>query len=113
MQNASSVLFALLIVALTSGAIAMTERSPELTPSDAAITASIKNTLEADPEPLFVKIEVDTNRGVVWLRGFVESAKQRQQAEQTAWRVKGVKTVINELAILAMDLANTYPSPLA
>lgn len=66
---------------------------------DAALTASVNAALVSDKASNFTRIDVDTTNGVVSLNGTVESAEQRQRAEQLARRVDGVKRVINNLQV--------------
>ena len=44
-------------------------------------------------------IRVETLNGTVLLSGFAKDATERNQAESLAWKVKGVKSVKNEIAI--------------
>lgn len=71
---------------------------------DASITALVKSTLGRDTN--LVRVDVDTHRGVVSLNGLVEYADQRERAEELAWHVDGVKSVINNLAIISQSNAN-------
>jgi len=45
------------------------------------------------------QIDVEVNRGVVSLGGFVDSNAERDAAVAAAKRVKGVQKVINNLAV--------------
>ena len=45
------------------------------------------------------QIDVDTNDGVVTLKGTVDTAEQKQQAEQIARGTEGVKRVVNQLVV--------------
>ena len=64
--------------------------------SDAAITAAVKTDLLRDPTVRGLKIDVDTEGGVVTLQGEA-TAGERTRAEQLARSVKGVKDVQNRL----------------
>lgn len=66
---------------------------------DAAITASVKSKLAADPEVSAHNIDVDTNEGVVTLSGRVDDGAERSEAEQLARGTDGVKRVINNLKV--------------
>jgi len=46
-----------------------------------------------------MSISVETLRGTVQLSGFAKSAAERSQAEALASRVKGVKSVKNDIVI--------------
>ncbi len=68
---------------------------------DAGITAKVKTGLSADKDLAANKIEVDTNDGVVTLKGEVPNAAARSRADQIARNVKNVKNVNNQLAVKA------------
>jgi osmotically-inducible protein OsmY len=44
-------------------------------------------------------IQVKVDKGVVELTGKVKTAKQKERAEKTARKVKGVKNVVNRLTV--------------
>ena len=75
------------------------DRSAERIAADAAITADVKARLIAEPGIRSLSINVDTFNANVTLKGDVKTAAQRATAEQLARRVKGVKSVRNELAV--------------
>lgn len=66
---------------------------------DAAITARVKAALIADPDLSALKIEVDSEHGVVTLRGSVESAEAGTHAEALARGTEGVVSVDNQLVV--------------
>jgi len=68
---------------------------------DSAITVKIKTALLADPDIKSLKIDVDTQDGVVTLSGTVPSATNAARAAQVAKGVDGVKSVQNRLAVKA------------
>lgn len=43
------------------------------------------------------RIDVDTNHGVVYLTGIVQSSEQKSKAAELARRVDGVESVVNNL----------------
>ncbi|MDX1918738.1 MAG: BON domain-containing protein [Candidatus Caenarcaniphilales bacterium] len=69
--------------------------------SDAAITAQIKTGLIADPSIRASKINVDTIKGTVYLKGEVQSKEAMNSAINISRDVEGVEQVINELQILS------------
>jgi hyperosmotically inducible periplasmic protein len=75
------------------------DRSAERIAADAAITADVKARLIAEPGIRSLAINVDTNNGNVSLKGDVKSAAQRSTAGSLASKVKGVKSVHNELTV--------------
>ena len=92
---------ALGIALLASCAATRTHEAPGEYIDDAAITASVKSALIADPVAKAYQIEVETFRGVVQLSGFVGSKDERNTAESVAAHVKGVSSVHNNLAVRA------------
>lgn len=67
--------------------------------SDTAITASVKAGLLKDPDLSAVKIEVETNNGVVALNGVAKDPAARERAEVIAKSVKGVNGVRNNVVV--------------
>lgn len=66
---------------------------------DTAITASIKTDFIKDPDLSVLKIDVDTNDGVVTLNGLAANEDARTRAERIAGAVKGVREVRNYLTV--------------
>lgn len=66
---------------------------------DATTTAEVKSRLLANGNTHALKIDVDTNRDVVTLKGTVSSAEEKQLAEQLARNARDVKDVRNLLAV--------------
>ena len=64
---------------------------------NAALTGRVKSALAADVGLKTVKVDVDSEDGVVTLKGNVESADTKRRAEATAKKVSGVSEVHNEL----------------
>jgi hyperosmotically inducible periplasmic protein len=64
------------------------------------LTARSKIALFADERVKGRQITVETNEGVVTLRGAVSSAEERAAAAETVARVEHVKGVRNELQVL-------------
>jgi hyperosmotically inducible periplasmic protein len=65
--------------------------------SDSAITAKVKSAFLADPTVKGLNINVDTNNGVVALKGQVSGPTERQKAIQIARSVEGVRDVNDQL----------------
>jgi hyperosmotically inducible protein len=76
---------------------------------DAAITASIKAKLIADPEVKAFQIDVDTVDGRVALNGKVASAEQRAEAEDLARGTQGVRQVVNLIQVAGQDVPLQAP----
>jgi hyperosmotically inducible periplasmic protein len=66
---------------------------------DAWIHSKIVAKLVADKDTPEHKINVDVNNNVVTLRGWVNNAEQKQEAERIAAQTEGVKSVKNQLKI--------------
>ena len=66
---------------------------------DASITASVSAGLIKDPDLSAIKIDVNTNRGVVSLYGPAPSQAALERATMIAKSVKGVLAVENKLAV--------------
>jgi hyperosmotically inducible protein len=73
--------------------------TPPLMPSDAMITATVKEKLTTDRFANLARVHVDTNDGVVYLNGVVPSNDHKFRAEQVTRDVKGVNQVVNNLQV--------------
>lgn len=85
-------------VLLTLGACATTQ-SPGQQVDDAALTAQVKAKLTADPDINPFNIDVDTDAGVVTLRGVVEDSEAKAEAGRLARNTSGVVSVRNEITV--------------
>lgn len=67
----------------------------------ARITAQIQSALDLLKPGIGVRVNVDTDGGVVYLRGTVASEEQRATAERVARQVcpHGVERIVNELRV--------------
>ena len=66
---------------------------------NAGLTGRVKTALANDVGLKTLIINVDSDAGVVTLRGSVDSADTKSRAEQVAKKVDGVKSVKNELRV--------------
>jgi len=66
---------------------------------DAWITAKVKTMLLKDDIVKGLSVNVETNKGMVQLSGWVNNEAQITQAEQVARSIEGVKSVRNDLLI--------------
>ena len=87
------------LVGLTAGCTAMTGKSAGTAIDDATITATVKEKLAAEKLSTLTKVDVDTNKGTVYLTGNVENQELKTRATNIAWRVAGVREVVNNLKI--------------
>ena len=70
------------------------------TASNATLTTKVKTALASDAgAKTMTNIDVDSNNGVVTLKGKVESADMKKKAAAIAKKVEGVKSVKNELKV--------------
>jgi len=76
-------------------------------PDDAAITKEVQAKLAATPSLKNANINVATTGGVVTLSGSVKAKGLKGLAAQQAARVKGVKSVNNQLTIEGAPAAST------
>lgn len=67
--------------------------------TDAAITSAVKTKFLADTAVKGLKIDVDTNNGIVTLTGNVSSRAEANRAVMLARNTEGVKSVVNNLRI--------------
>jgi osmotically-inducible protein OsmY len=68
---------------------------------DTTTTALVKSKLLANPNTKGLQIDVDTRGDIVTLSGSVESAEEKQLAEQLARNAGDVKDVRNQLVVAA------------
>jgi hyperosmotically inducible periplasmic protein len=67
---------------------------------DSALTTKVHTALANDVGmKTLTKINVDSEKGVVTLKGEVDSADTKRRAEEVAKRVSGVSSVKNELKV--------------
>ena len=88
-----------LLVTVTAGCTAMTGKTAGENVDDASITASVKSKLAAEKMATLTKVDVDTNRGTVYLTGNVENAAVKARATEIARQVAGVRDVVNNLKV--------------
>jgi hyperosmotically inducible protein len=92
-------LLLVMLVAVTAGCSAMTGKSAGTNVDDATITASVKSKLAAEKVATLTKVDVDTNKGTVYLTGNVENAAIKARATEVARQVDGVREVVNNLKL--------------
>ena len=66
---------------------------------DSVITVKVKSALLADDQTRGTEFAVTTNKGVVQLSGFVDSADEQARATTVARNVEGVQSVVNDTSI--------------
>jgi osmotically-inducible protein OsmY len=66
---------------------------------DTAITTAVKARMLENKDVAGTSIKVETLNGTVMLSGFAKNATEKSTAESLAWKVAGVKSVKNEIAV--------------
>ena len=66
---------------------------------DSYITTKVKAELAADHDTKAREIHVTTKDGIVTLRGVAASSAEKDRAEHDAMRIKGVKSVDNQIKV--------------
>ena len=66
---------------------------------DTTITTSVKGRMVDNKNVDASSISVETLNGTVMLSGFAKSSTEKKVAEDLAWKVAGVKSVRNDIAI--------------
>ena len=91
----------ILLTAMLGACTSMTGKTAGQNVDDATITSEVKSKLAAEKIGTLTKIDVDTNRGTVYLTGTVDTPEMRARAEQVARSVKHVAGVVNNLSVKA------------
>jgi hyperosmotically inducible periplasmic protein len=90
----------LVVLFLVTGCQALTGRTMGENIDDSYITSAVKTKLASDKLVSLTRVEVETNNGVVYLIGQVETAEQRSHIGSLASQVGGVKKVVNNLQVI-------------
>jgi osmotically-inducible protein OsmY len=98
-SNIATLLAALVLVAASGCAVTRGQESVGAYVDDASITTAVKARFVDDKDVAASSIRVETLNGTVLLSGFAKDATEKNKAESLAWKVKGVKSVRNEIAI--------------
>ena len=96
-------LAAVAVLATSACATDSGSRTAGVVIDDAAITASIKTKLTLDKDTKARQINVETQKGIVQLNGFVDSSAARSEAGKIAAGTDGVKQVRNNLEVRSAD----------
>jgi hyperosmotically inducible periplasmic protein len=90
----------LVVLFFMTGCQAMTGQTMGETMDDSYITGAVKTELASDKLVSLTRVEVETNNGVVYLTGQVETDEQKSRIGSLASQVKGVKRVVNNLQVI-------------
>lgn len=91
-------LVALTALSLTT-AVAWADNGSHHPMRDSYITSKVKAELAADHDTAARHIHVTTVNGIVTLRGVARSDAEKDRAERDAMRVKGVRSVRNDIKV--------------
>ena len=75
---------------LITGCQAMTGETAGQNIDDSALTTSVKTSLAGEKLNTLTRVGVETNNGIVYLTGEVETAAEKSRAGTVASQVKGV-----------------------
>ena len=99
-RNTLSALLAAVVLATASGcAVTRGQESVGAYVDDTAITTAVKARFIDNKNVDASSIRVETLNGTVMLSGFAKSTSERTVAESLVWKVDGVKSVKNEIAV--------------
>jgi len=99
-RNALAATAAVLALATMTGcAVTRGQESVGAYVDDAAITTAVKARFVDNNSVDAASIKVETLNGTVMLSGFAKNRDEKTVAESLAWKVNGVKSVKNEIAI--------------
>ena len=90
----------LVVLFFMTGCQAMTGQTMGENIDDSYITGAVKTQLASDKMVSLTRVEVETNNGVVYLTGQVQTAEQRSHIGSLTSQVKGVKRVVNNLQVI-------------
>jgi len=89
----------LVVLFFMTGCQAMTGQTMGENIDDSYITGAVKTQLASDKPVSLTRVEVETNNGIIYLTGQVETAEQRSRIGSLGSGVKGVKRVVNNLQV--------------
>jgi hyperosmotically inducible periplasmic protein len=90
----------LVVFIFMTGCQAMTGETAGQNIDDSTLTTSVKSSLAGERLNTLTRVGVETNNGVVYLTGEVETAAEKSRAGTVAAQVKGVKQVVNNLQVI-------------
>ena len=83
-----------------TGCQAMTGETAGQNIDDGTLTTYVKTALAGERLNTLTRVGVETNNGVVYLTGEVETAQEKSRAGTVASQVKGVRQVVNNLQVI-------------
>ncbi len=95
----SAVVVSITLLTSTGCAVTRGQESVGAYVDDTAITTQVKARFVENKEVDASSISVETLNGTVMLSGFAKNAQEKTTAEALAMKVKGVKSVTNQIAL--------------
>ena len=90
----------LAVLFFLNGCQAMTGETMGQNLDDGTLTSYVKTKLASDKLNSLTRVGVETNNGIVYLTGEVETSEQKSRSGSLAYEVKGVKQVVNNLQVI-------------
>jgi len=90
----------LVVLFFMTGCQALTGQTMGEGIDDSYITSSVKTKLASDKLVSLTRVEVETNNGIVYLTGQVQTAEQKSHIGSLTSQVSGVKRVVNNLQVI-------------
>jgi len=90
----------LAVLFFLNGCQAMTGATMGQNIDDGNLTSYVKTKLASDKLASLTRVGVETNNGIVYLTGEVETAEQKSRSGSLAHEVKGVRQVVNNLQVI-------------
>ncbi len=99
-RNTMAAIAAAIVLVTASGcAVTRGQESVGAYVDDTAITTAVKGRFIDNKDVDASSIKVETLNGTVMLSGFAKNATEKSTAESLVWKVNGVKSVKNEIAV--------------
>jgi hyperosmotically inducible periplasmic protein len=98
-HSIAAIVTAVALLTMSGCAVTREQESVGAYIDDTAITTSVKARFIDNKDVDASSIRVETLKGTVMLSGFAKNNLERNTAETIAMKVKGVKTVKNEIAV--------------
>jgi osmotically-inducible protein OsmY len=104
----AAILAATLVVAVSGCAVSRGQESVGAYVDDASITTAVKARFVDSKDVDASSMSVETLNGTVMLSGFAKNSTEKTTAESLAWKVDGVKSVKNQIAVRAQAKQGSY-----
>ena len=96
---AATIIAAAALIALPGCAVTRGQETVGAYVDDSSITTAVKARFVDNKDVDASSIGVETLNGTVMLSGFAKNATEKATAESLTWKVNGVKSVKNQIAI--------------